>query len=62
MATSCHKRHKWRYTVGYDVYDLYDFREFDQKGNVRTKCRTKEELINITEAVHDAGLKVHADG
>ena len=30
--------------VGYGVYDLYDLGEFDQKGSVRTKYGTVEEL------------------
>ena len=29
--------------VGYDVYDLFDLGEFDQKGTVRTKYGTKDE-------------------
>ena len=29
---------------GYATYDLYDLGEFDQKGTVRTKYGTKEEL------------------
>ena len=28
---------------GYDVYDLFDLGEFDQKGSVRTKYGTKEQ-------------------
>lgn len=49
------------YSVGYDVYDLYDLGEFDQKGTVRTKYGTKEELINAVDTAHTAGLKVYAD-
>jgi alpha-amylase len=30
--------------VGYGAYDLYDLGEFDQKGTVRTKYGTKQEL------------------
>ena len=29
---------------GYAVYDLYDLGEFDQKGTVRTKYGTRQEL------------------
>src|SRR4249919_3385162 len=47
--------------VGYDVYDLFDLGEFNQKGTVRTKYGTKEELINAVDAAHEAGLKVYAD-
>ena len=31
------------YSVGYDIYDLYDLGEFDQKGTIRTRYGTKEE-------------------
>lgn len=50
-----------KHAVGYDVYDLYDLGEFDQKGTVRTKYGTKEELISAVDAAHNAGLKVYAD-
>ena len=33
------------YDVGYGVYDLFDLGEFDQKGSVRTKYGTREELL-----------------
>ena len=46
---------------GYDIYDLYDIGEFDQKGFVRTKYGTKEELKEAIEALHNNGLKVYAD-
>ena len=38
--------------VGYGIYDLWDLGEFDQKGSVRTKYGTKDELqsaINLQE-------------
>ncbi len=49
---------------GYGVYDLYDLGEFEQKsqnGEVRTKYGTKEEYIEAIEACHKAGIKVYAD-
>ncbi|HUP13644.1 MAG TPA: alpha-amylase [Niastella sp.] len=46
---------------GYDVYDLYDLGEFDQKGSVRTKYGTKEELLKAIEALHNKGIQVYAD-
>ncbi|MBG9375663.1 alpha-amylase [Panacibacter sp. DH6] len=49
------------YSVGYDVYDLYDLGEFDQKGTVKTKYGSKDELVNAVNAVHEAGIKVYAD-
>lgn len=49
------------YSVGYDAYDLFDLGEFDQKGSVRTKYGTKEELLKSIEACHKNGLSVIAD-
>ena len=49
------------YDTGYGVYDLYDLGEFDQKGEVRTKYGTKEELKALIEAIHGRGMQVYAD-
>lgn len=48
-------------SVGYDVYDLYDLGEFDQKGSVRTKYGTKDEYIAAVKALQAAGMQVMAD-
>lgn len=50
-----------RNDVGYSAYDLYDFGEFDQKGTVRTKYGTRQELQNAIEALHDQGIEVYLD-
>ena len=47
--------------VGYGVYDLYDLGEFDQKGSVRTKYGTVEELKKLIEILHKNDIKVYAD-
>ncbi len=47
--------------VGYAVYDLYDLGEFDQKGTVRTKYGTKEELQAAIKALHEQGISVYLD-
>lgn len=47
--------------VGYGIYDLWDLGEFDQKGSIRTKYGTKEELLQAIDALHAAGIKVYAD-
>ena len=47
--------------VGYGVYDLYDLGEFDQKGSVRTKYGTVEELKKLIEVLHENDIKVYAD-
>jgi alpha-amylase len=49
------------YSIGYDVYDIYDLGEFDQKGSVRTKYGTKEEYIDAIHAAHQAGLQIYVD-
>lgn len=46
---------------GYDVYDLFDLGEFDQKGSVRTKYGTREQYIKAIETLHDHGIAVYAD-
>ncbi len=48
-------------STGYDVYDLYDLGEFDQKNSVRTKYGTKEQYIRAIETLHDRGIMVFAD-
>lgn len=47
--------------TGYGVYDVYDLGEFDQKGSIRTKYGTKEELHGAINTLHDKGLNVYAD-
>lgn len=46
---------------GYDVYDLYDLGEFDQKGGVPTKYGTKDEYLKAVKEVQKAGISVYAD-
>ncbi|WHY94790.1 alpha-amylase [Neobacillus cucumis] len=47
--------------VGYAVYDLYDLGEFNQKGAIRTKYGTKQELADAVATCHNLGIKVIAD-
>ena len=47
--------------VGYGIYDLWDLGEFDQKGTVRTKYGTKEELLEAIDELHKNNIKVYAD-
>ncbi|AZB41019.1 alpha-amylase [Bacillus sp. FJAT-42376] len=47
--------------TGYGVYDLYDLGEFDQKGTVRTKYGTKDELLAAIDACHNHDIQVYAD-
>lgn len=47
--------------TGYGIYDLYDLGEFDQKGTVRTKYGTKQELIEAIEACKANEIAVYVD-
>lgn len=49
------------FSPGYDVYDIYDLGEFDQKGSVRTKYGTRDEYIEAVNAARAAGLGVYID-
>lgn len=49
------------YDVGYGVYDLFDLGEFDQKGSVRTKYGTKDELLELIGALKQANIMVISD-
>ena len=48
-------------SVGYDVYDLYDLGEFEQKGALKTKYGSKDEYIKAIENAHKKNIKVYAD-
>ena len=47
--------------VGYGIYDLYDLGEFDQKGAIRTKYGTIEELRDLIETFHENEIQIFAD-
>lgn len=46
---------------GYDIYDLYDLGEFDQKGATSTKWGSREELDELVKDAHEIGLGVYWD-
>ncbi|MFT4202687.1 MAG: alpha-amylase [Chitinophagaceae bacterium] len=48
-------------SIGYDVYDLYDLGEFDQKGTTSTKYGTKDEYIAAIDALHQLDIMVYVD-
>jgi alpha-amylase len=48
-------------SVGYDIYDLYDLGEFEQKGSIRTKYGTKDEYLKAIECAHQFGINMYAD-
>ncbi|KAK0128363.1 hypothetical protein ONS95_000335 [Cadophora gregata] len=46
---------------GYDIYDLYDLGEFDQKGGRATKWGTKEELVAMVKKANEVGVGIYWD-
>ena len=48
-------------SMGYDPYDLFDFGEFDQRGNVRTWFGSRAELVGLIHSTHAQGMEVYAD-
>ncbi|EME77258.1 glycoside hydrolase family 13 protein [Pseudocercospora fijiensis CIRAD86] len=46
---------------GYDIYDLYDLGEFDQKNSVRTKWGTKDELLELSNKAKELGIGLYWD-
>lgn len=50
-----------QFSVGYSAYDLFDLGEFDQKGSVRTKYGTKDELKAAIDELHKYGISVYLD-
>lgn len=51
----------WHTGNGYDIYDLYDLGEFDQKGSRHTKWGHKEELAAFAQSAKQAGIRVLFD-
>ncbi len=49
------------FSTGYDVYDLFDLGEFDQKGSISTKYGTREEFLNACKALQENGVGVIVD-
>jgi alpha-amylase len=49
------------YSTGYDVYDLYDLGEFEQKGTTRTKYGTRQQYIDAIKALQTNGIQVIVD-
>lgn len=47
--------------TGYGPYDIFDLGEFDQKGSIRTKYGTKEELKKLISEIHKREINIYAD-
>lgn len=56
-----HKGKDGPISSGYDVYDIYDLGEFDQKGGTRTKFGTKSAYIQAIKALHENGVQIYVD-
>ena len=41
---------------GYDIYDLWDLGEFEQKGSRATKWGSKEDLMALVERAEEVGI------
>jgi alpha-amylase len=48
-------------STGYDVYDLFDLGEFDQKGTIPTKYGTREQFLAAIDALHEKNIGVIGD-
>ena len=48
-------------SVGYDVYDLYDLGEFNQKGSVKTKYGTKDEYRAAIKSLQKNNIEAIID-
>lgn len=48
-------------STGYDVYDIYDLGEFDQKGSIPTRYGSKEEYKSAIKALQNVGIQVYVD-
>lgn len=47
--------------VGFAVFDRFDLGEYDQRGTVRTKYGTREELRRMVDEAHRFGIRVYFD-
>ncbi len=50
-----------RLSMGYDLYDYYDFGQFIQKGTSRTRFGNKAQFDGMMASLHGAGLRVMVD-
>lgn len=49
------------FSVGYDLFDPFDLGDKNQRGTIRTRYGTKEELRRAVELAHRLGLRVYFD-
>ncbi len=48
-------------SMGYDIYDNYDFGEYYQKGSLETRFGSRSELENMVGAFHEVGIQLFYD-
>jgi hypothetical protein len=48
-------------SVGYDMWDPFDFGQKDQRNTVRTRYGTEAELLHMMEVAHRFGIRVYFD-
>ncbi|KAH9481377.1 Alpha-amylase [Psilocybe cubensis] len=46
---------------GYDAYDLWDLGEFEQKGTIKTRWGTREELLQACKVAKEHGIDILID-
>src|SRR5687767_545352 len=49
------------FSVGYDLFDPFDLGDKNQRGTVRTRYGTKDELLEMVGMAHRFGLRVYFD-
>lgn len=49
------------FSVGYDLFDPFDLGDKNQRGTVRTRYGTKDELLEMVRLAHRFGLRVYFD-
>lgn len=59
IPPACKAFHKS--STGYDVHDLYDLGEFDQRGDKTTKYGTKDELLDFIQVADDHDVDIIFD-
>jgi alpha-amylase len=49
------------FSMGYDIYDHYDFGEFYQKGSTETRFGSRQELVRMVNLYKSLGVDVYVD-
>jgi glycosidase len=48
-------------SVGYDIWDRFDLGNKDQRGTVKTRYGTEEELLRLIRTAHRFGIRIYFD-